>query len=77
MRLKYYRIINGIDTELQTITDIIDSNTYVDTPLSEEQTKDLESYSVYRVENYDENEKILASSAIIYQTKIPSGEEKK
>ena len=77
VRFKYYRMIKGIDKELQNITDIIDSNTYVDTPLSEEQTKDLESYSVsYRVESYDENEKFLASSAIIYETKIPSGEEK-
>ena len=77
VRFKYYRMIKGIDKELQNITDIIDSNTYVDTPLSEEQTKDLESYSVsYRVESYDENEKFLASSTIIYETKIPSGEEK-
>ena len=47
VRFKYYRMIKGIDKELQNITDIIDSNTYVDTPLSEEQTKDLETILEY------------------------------
>ena len=78
IKFKWYRRISGIlqSSALTEITDIISNSTIEDIPLTEAQTSSVTSYEVeYRVETYDANNIFLASTKILYQTRLPLPEE--
>ena len=78
IKFKWYRRISGVlsSSPLTEITDIISNSTIEDIPLTEEQTSSVTSYEVeYRVEIYDTTNTFLASSKILYQTRLPLPEE--
>jgi hypothetical protein len=62
-----YRMTRDIDAGMKTLLDKATTSVYEDTPISPEQTADVNQYAVvYRAEMYNENDKYVTSLTVEY-----------